>query len=254
MKTAVVYVNSHHQDLKYVKEAERSALGFRAHLPDAEYLLYTDAEGFQSDVFDHVILSDFPVPEALKDRVHLNGQMVAKLRALASLDGYDRVMYLGSDTYALSPEAGSVFDVLDQFDIAAAHAIYRINAAHGNSPLPEIPVCFPEFNCDLVVYRNDPKVRAFLKEWEEKYLSDFLGHPHDQGTFRWLVYHSDLRVATLPPEYNYRGNVYRSDTVILQNRDKLHEYLNGQEAPPKPVRIANKILRKLKLPYQVTKR
>lgn len=225
---------------------------FQRYLPKADYLLYTDAQGFRSEVFTRVIETPFPIPPALRQRVHLNGQMVAKLRALAALEGYDRVLYLGSDTFALAPEAGSLFDVLDHFDIAAAHAIYRINAAHGNSPLPEIPVCFPEFNCDLVLFRSTPAVHAFIQDWEQKYLADFLGHPHDQGTFRWLAYHSDLRIATLPPEYNYRGDEFRSDTVILQNRDKLPQYLRLGRTPPRPVRLANRILRRLRLPYAVS--
>jgi hypothetical protein len=47
-----------------------------------------------------------------------------------------------------------------------------------------------------------------------------------------------MRIATLPPEYNYRGWEVRADTVILQRRELLPKYLAG-------VRPRQRLLRRL---------
>lgn len=229
MRKGIIYINSLHDNLKYVKEAQKSALSFKKFIPDAEYLLYTDATDFNNDVFDKVHTAKFIVPPKLENSVHLNGQMVAKLQVLCN-SPYDRTLYLGSDTYAFRPEAASMFNLLDRFDIVAAHAPYRINTAWGNNSIPEIPVCYPEFNCDLVLFRKSDQVVEFLKKWRDMYMDHTFSHPHDQGAFRYLAYFSGLRIATLPEEYNYRGNTVRTDTIVLQNRDLLPSYLAGQHS------------------------
>lgn len=239
MDKGIVYINSSHEERKYVVEAEKSAASFKQYIPDAHYRLYTDAVDFHSEVFDELVPSRFHVPEKLANTVHLNGQMVTKLEALVNTP-YERTLYLGSDTYALRPQAGCLFDLLDRFDLVAAHAPYRINDAWGNSRIPEIPECYPEFNCDLVLFRKTPEVMAFIARWQAMYLDHAFGHPHDQGAFRYLAYTSGLRIATLPEEYNYRGNVKRDDTVILQNRDLLPEYL-GHKRPSAAVMKAKRL-------------
>ncbi|MAD16659.1 MAG: hypothetical protein CL579_11370 [Alteromonadaceae bacterium] len=227
---AVLYINTHHKDGFYVKEANASAKSFKKYLPNAKYYLYTDYEKPIADCeFDEVIPYKFFVPEHLKDRVHLNGQMIVKHAAMQQMSE-DHVLLLGADTYALKEHVTGLPDILEHFDIAAAHAPVRINTELGNTPIPEIPVAFPELNCDLILYRNSTEVRDLLSRWAELYLKDKFSHPHDQGLFRYLVYHSKLRLSVLPPEWNYREHKYREDTVILQNRFMLAEYLNPKKS------------------------
>ncbi|WP_417737612.1 hypothetical protein [Rosistilla oblonga] len=230
MDLAILYVNSKDADGKYVKEAASSASSFRAHLPDAKYYLYSNMEvpSELAGQFDHVVQCDFHVPEFLQGRVHLNGQMIVKHAAMLELQE-GSVMYLGADTYALRDVVSELPEVLDRFDIAAAHAPVRINTELGNSDIPEVPKAFPELNCDLILYRNNAEVREFLRTWQRSYLEDQFAHPHDQGTFRYHLYTSGLRVCTLPPEYNYRGRAFREDTVILQNRYALDQYIAADE-------------------------
>lgn len=226
---AVLYINSHHRDGFYVKEANASAKSFKKYLPNAKYYLYTDyAHPIPDCEFDEVIPYKFFVPEHLKDRVHLNGQMIVKHAVMQQMKE-NHVLLLGADTYALKTDVTQLPDILDHFDIAAAHAPVRINTELGNTPIPEIPVAFPELNCDLILYRNSSAVRALLSQWAELYLEDKFSHPHDQGIFRYLVYNSTLRLCVLPPEWNYRENSVRKDTVILQNRFMLSEYLNPKK-------------------------
>jgi len=227
VSTGILYVNTAHEDGKYIAEAESSCLSFKEFLPEAEYLLCTDTSDIAPNVFDKILVEDFTIPGILENTDHKNGQMVGKLSVLPKMK-HDLMGYFGSDIYALSPLAKGIFDVLDKFDMGIAHAPHRINTSMGNSSLPMIPTSFPEFNCDLIVWRNTIKMKTFFEKWRDMYLNHELGHPHDQGTFRYLAYMSDVRIATFPPEYNYRGKEWRRDTIILQNRDVLPLYLNGE--------------------------
>lgn len=242
MSLAIIYINSHHRDGMYVKEADASAASFKKFLPQAKFYLYTDYIDKKDDLknFNEVRKCEFYVPDFLVNRVHLNGQMIVKHRAMLEVQE-KHAMYLGSDTFALRPEVAYIETILEKFDIAVTHAPIRINTELGNSPLPDIPPSFPEMNCDLILYKNNAKVRQLLEEWRKAYLSDMFAHPHDQGTFRHLIYNSDLRLAILPPEYNYRGLDYMPNTVILQNRHTLSSYLS-----PRKDSLMRKLIRKIR--------
>lgn len=226
MTLEVLYANSSHQDGQYLRECVQSARSFKTFLPDAWFVLYTDAADFRDDIFDHVVTVPFVVPEALRQRRHFNGQMLVKISAMLERQR-DQVLVLGSDTYALKEDVRELPRLLERFDIAVAHAPHRINTAFGNTPIPEVPKAFPEFNCDVILFRNTERVRETIREWLQRYRNDEFEHPHDQGTFRYVMFNSDLRIATLPPEYNYRGRDVRKDTVILQRRELLAKYLAG---------------------------
>lgn len=240
MGLEVLYANSSHNDGQYIREAVQSAHSFRRFLPNARYVLYTDVEDFADDAFDEVVTVPFVVPEALKQRHHFNGQMLVKITAMLECEA-EQVLVLGSDTYALSPAVSDLPAVLERFDIAAAHAALRLNELM--AMVPQVPRAFPEFNCDLILFRNTEKVRAAIREWRDRYVSDEFGHPHDQGAFRYAMFFSDVRIATLPPEYNYRGWEVRKDTAILQRRELLPRYVDGEGLPRRVVkRVARKAL------------
>ena len=243
----IIYVNSSHENQRYVREAEESAKSFRRYFPSATFELHTDATDFQSEVFDRIVPARFELPDSLVGTDHKNGQMVAKLGVLAR-SAYPITLYLGADTYALDEKVATLPSLMQRFDFALAHAPHRINRTLGDG-LTDIPECYPEFNCDLVLYRQSEGIRQLLEEWERRYLTQQPVHAHDQGAFRWLAYHSDLRIATLSDEYNYRGQAFRKDVVVLQNRDTLPQYLSsGAPRPaaptrnPLPVRLGNRIL------------
>jgi hypothetical protein len=154
----------------------------------------------------------------------MRGQLLAKIRAMLQFE-YDHTLYLGSDTLAVRPEVASVFRLLETFDVAAAHAPVRINTSFGNSPIPEVPPSYPEFNGDVVLFRKTPGVEKAFREWHDLYLADRFGHPHDQGTLRYVLFYSSLRIATLPPEYNWRQRYVARDTVLIQNRATIDKLL-----------------------------
>lgn len=247
----VIYANSDHEGLRYIKEAEQSAASFKRFIPEAEYVLYTQANDYSSDVFDDIRKTCFGFPEGLSATRHKNGQMVAKLRALAE-SGYDVTLYLDSDTYALNENVRALIGLMDEFDIAVAHAPHRINERLGQAP-KDVPTSFPEFNCGLVLFRNTPQVTRFMQDWSDSYVNHRVIHAHDQGAFRKLIYKTDLRIATLPPEYNYRGFDYNEAAVIVHNRESLPLYLQETAGTRfiHHVKLANLLLKALRSKFRL---
>jgi hypothetical protein len=127
---------------------------------------------------------------------------------------YERTLFLDSDTYVCGDLAG-LFALLDEFDIALAHAPIRaIYAIEG------VPDSFPEFNAGVILYRGSDRVKAAFRDWADRFArfqeqrdrgeirwlrpEGKRIHTHDQGSLRAALYRSGLRIATLPPEYNCR--------------------------------------------------
>lgn len=216
-----IWVNSSHEDHLYVREAERSARTVRHFEPGVELVSISDqAHPSLHPVFDHQAVAEFHVPHCLSDKLHYNGQMVAKTASLP-LVTWEKNLYLGSDIAVIRPCVGDIFSLLDHFDIVVSHAPVRVNTGPGGTVTDErlqaLPSCFPEMNCDLIAYRRSTAVQDFLARWHDTYAHARINHYHDQGAFRYLLLRSDLRVYILPPEYNYRGYDY-SDTALIQQR------------------------------------
>jgi hypothetical protein len=221
----VIWVNSSHENCRYIREAERSAKTIRRFSDKTDFVLVSDRLHEDLDpVFDFQATEDFHVPPCLRDKVHLNGQMVAKLSVLKHMT-WEKNLYLGSDIAALRPGVADIFRLLDHFDIVAAHAPLRIySRGERDERLLGLPECFPEMNCDLIAYRRSPAVGTLLADWEKTYSTNTIDHPHDQGAFRYLLHGSGLRLYILPPEYNYRQDNFSPQTVILQRREAIPAY------------------------------
>jgi hypothetical protein len=221
----IIYANSDHDGGVYLEEAVASAKSFRQYIQNAEFVLYTNRADFRHDVFDLVKVCEFTVPPALAKRNHKNGQMLVKQTAMIESRAA-RNLVLGSDTMAVHENVQGIFDLLERFDIAAAHAPTRVLR-----PIPRVPRAFPEFNCDVILFRGSWRVRRVLRRWRRLYSSDAIEHPHDQGAFRYALYRSSLRVATLPFEYNDRLGKFgvqaspteraKNPSVIIQNREEI---------------------------------
>ncbi len=124
-----------------------------------------------------------------------------------------KVLFLDTDTHVVGSLA-PVFQLLDRFDFCAAHAPIRFTVDSG------IPSSFPEFNSGVFAYRGTcPKVDRFFQAWRSKFRH--LGLSPDQPSMRASLYDSDLRIATLPPEYNVRtitGGYLWGNPVIVHGR------------------------------------
>jgi hypothetical protein len=113
---------------------------------------------------------------------------------------FERTVLLDCDTYVVR-DLGPIFELLDRFDVACAHAPTR-SSLH----LDDIPDSFPEFNTGLIAFRRSETVSSFLADWLADYdrLADLRPASNDQPSFRCALYRSGLRIATLPPEWNQR--------------------------------------------------
>jgi hypothetical protein len=69
-----------------------------------------------------------------------------------------------------------------------------------------LPEAFPQFNTGVVVVRKTFETQKILEAWSGSYKN--AGFRKDQVTLRELLWKSDLRIATLPPEYNTRYPKY----------------------------------------------
>ncbi len=177
---------------KYLSFARRAARNLRAVSPTAQIDLFTDQE-VSDDTFD---------------RVHpINGTRRPKMEALRR-SRFARTVYLDCDVIVVAPMP-EVFDLLGHFDIAGAHEQY------GNAPITmqmvrsEIPACFRQINSGVLGIRKSVRTEAFLQEWQDTF--EALKLEFDQPLLRELLFHSDLRLAVLPVEYNHMHSQYLSN-------------------------------------------
>jgi lipopolysaccharide biosynthesis glycosyltransferase len=142
----------------------------------------------------------------------------------------DRAIFIDGDTLILEP-VEELFQLLDDFDVAlcVAPQLHHPKAIESNlhSFLPPVSMALAEFNAGLIVARNTEKFRAFMKSWIQLFrLCLAQQYGMDQVALRVALAKSDLRIATLPNNYNFRANINQSvaGTVkILHCHGELQE-------------------------------
>ncbi|MFD0978144.1 putative nucleotide-diphospho-sugar transferase [Tropicimonas aquimaris] len=170
----------------YVALAVRSARSLREAIPDARIHLFADID-CTDEVFDAV---------HRLSRSHFR----PKFEALRS-SPFERSVYLDADTY-VSADISDIFDLLQQFDIAGAHVFRRNSRACRRYYRDPLPNSFPQINTGVLGLRRNKRTHAFLEAVEGE--MDASDAQFDQAVFRELLFHSDLRLAVLPPEYNFK--------------------------------------------------
>ena len=114
---------------------------------------------------------------------------------------FERTLYLDSDTEVVAP-IFDLFEVLDAFDLALCHAHVRNHPRTLMTWKQEFPRSFPQFNGGVILYKCNPKTTDFFEQWATAF--EQAGFAQDQVTLRETLWNSDLRMYTLPPEYNVR--------------------------------------------------
>lgn len=208
----------------YVREVQESAESVKRHHPDLPIALVTDTPGEMSAV-DRVI------------EVESMEGHVGEASLYFDRTPFDHTLALGTDT-VVDGDLGGVFDLLDRFHVAAAHAPIR-RAPIDPYPVSEVPEAFPEYNRDVFAYRSEPAVKGFLERWNELFESHQadIGTDHDQPALRQALWEADIDLATLTPEYNCTFNTptYVEGRVRVfhgrnEARDRIVRRLNGSEA------------------------
>lgn len=168
---------------KYVREAAESASSVRQCGGVYPICLITDNQPVVGE-WDDVVFLEEPA-RSFRDKLKM------------SQAPYEQVLFLDTDTRVLAP-LDDVFQVLEEFDIAVHQTPFGTWY-----DLPGVPKSFPEFNTGVIAFRKSGGTGAFFEAWNEWF--DKLGRfpvSEDQVSFRKAIYHSDVRYAWLPAEYN----------------------------------------------------
>jgi hypothetical protein len=168
----------------YIELAARAAASVKRHCPGLPVDLYTD-RARELPVFDRVHLLPDP-------------WFRSKIDALIG-SRFGRTLYMDADMLALA-DFRDVFEVLERFDIALAHDWLRNSPLHHTFWQKPLPAAFPMFNGGLIAVRRTPATTAFLEAWRAAVRATDTGR--DQISLRELLWDSELRIATLPEEYN----------------------------------------------------
>jgi len=144
--------------------------------------------------------------------------MLGRLDAMIE-SPFDRTMYMDVDSWLVEPMP-EVFELLDRFDVALTHCDYR-------QVYPvDAPASFPEYNGGLIVWRKNERTAAFFADWRRRFLRDHATR-YDEKLVSWFpsqpslreaLYHSEVRIATLPSEYHWTGLGYVMGKVKLVHK------------------------------------
>jgi hypothetical protein len=187
---------------RYVSEAEHSARSAAAAAPMLARALLADREP-ATGVFDVV-------------RRIEPGHIRAKVDFLAE-SPFARTLYLDSDTRVVG-ELADVFELLARCDVALAHdfARKRQRFAREIPAYAAIPYAFPEMNGGVLLYSRASAAIQFLERWRELFHQwKHVTQGWDQATLRIALWQCDLRLCTLPPEYNVRSAAVRARMAKL---------------------------------------
>ena len=199
---------------RYAREAQQSALSLRRTNPSVRIALFTDAAPDHEAPFDVIHRIERP-QRSFADKI-------AVLRDAP----YERFVFLDGDTYVIGNIA-PLFPLLERFDLAAAHDLLRVS-----TPLPDLPSSFPEFNTGVIGIRRSASFSKLMDSWLDLYLRQRAAFGHlpteDQPSFRYLLWESDLRFATLTPEWNCMfdaGQGVTGRVLILHGRSPHLDYV-----------------------------
>ncbi len=178
---------------KFVDEALISVRSVKNQMPEISVCLFTDLNELVSSP-----------PEGVDSVVRLTEVTKSCLDKMYPLvdTPYERTLFLDTDTY-LCDRVDELFDVLDKYDIAAAHPPFRVQYQ-----ISDIPECFPEPNTGVILFRKSMAALDVLRRWPEEYKAQMASEckpHHDQHSFRAALYYSKARFLVLPHEYNFRS-------------------------------------------------
>lgn len=184
---------------KYIHAAIHSAKSVLRFCPDLSTHLFSDWQNYDCFSFDQT-----PYPFTSVGTID-NPHPRSKVDYLP-LTPFDRTLYLDTDTI-LNADVREIFRLLERFDIALNHAHRRNDPVRLIPWRTDLPRAFPQHNGGVILYRKTPEILQFLSEWRDQFKE--AGFLQDQVTLRELLWLSDLRMVTLPPEYNVRYLKYK---------------------------------------------
>ena len=214
---------------RHLREAAASLASLRQHEPNLPVTMFVDPAGRPT-------LSNWGVTARTGDAQLEILDLPDSTRSWADKPD-EEVLFLDSDTRICGP-IGEIFELLEAFDLAAAHAPVRLDRRQPPSLADRVPAAFPELNTGVLAFRRTAAVMRLLERWRRLHLDVLRSIERatvgDQSTFRVALYQSDLRFAVLPPEYNCRftfPTYVHGPVRILHGRapdlERIERELNG---------------------------
>lgn len=221
----------------YAREAMLAIGSLRQVMPDSNVCVFTNIP----DVFP----SNLGVETRQIDAPQFS--YIDKIRFLGQ-SPFEATIFIDTDCWVCG-DLSDLFEILEKFDIAIAHAPKRHARScmedGGLRYIPEgVPASFPQPNTGVIAFRNTPKVSALFADWLAEYERQMANYPrpgHDQPALQKVLYESDVRVATLAPEYNMRSpypHMISDEVKIIHGR---------AEDYPALVHVLNKTSQQLRL-------
>ncbi len=173
---------------RHLEEMLVSARSVRRHMPEIPIVVYTDQADLPPGVFDEIRRLDDP-----------RHSFIDKIAPLCETP-FERTIFLDTDTFVCSP-VFDLFEILDRFDLALAHAPYRHDRPFVT------PNCFAELNTGVLAYRRTPELTALFQDWlrlYQKEVAETGRMDSDQPAFREALYRAGVSPYILPAEYNLR--------------------------------------------------
>lgn len=196
---------------KYRKELRTALPSLKAHTQFPIAVMADTNEGIEDLDIDILLIWDSPI--------YSYG---AKIYCLLE-SPFKKTVFLDTDTFICSSIDG-LFQLLDKFDVAVAHSNvpFSIDFIKKGNPNYSINYHdFIEFNTGVIGV-NNLTAHSFLLIWKQLY--EELHIKADQCAFRDAIINTEVRVATLPFEYNFLGlNSYshaNSEIRVLHGRFK----------------------------------
>ena len=193
MSSGILYIAS---GKKFIQAAIRSAKSVRR-LSDIPIQLFANLDAFQFEPAEAKLftsMENIPDPH-IRSKVDYLGK-----------SQFDRTLYLDTDTYVING-IDEIFAVLDRFDLGAVHAVERYRKNANQTWKINVPPSFPQYNSGVIVFNKNDNVLGFLDDWRKSF-HEAPFPTMDQITFREELWHSNIQLATLPPEYNIRAYKY----------------------------------------------
>ena len=147
------------------------------------------------------LASDVAAPPLFDRYIAIEGDPFRSKIAALRLSPYDLTLLLDVDTHVARAPT-EIFELLSRFDFAVAHAPNRETLAFA-----DIPSAYPEFNTGVIGCRRGKVTERLLDSWLQEYDRVLHRNPpsKDQPSLRRVLYYaSEVRVATLPSEFNQR--------------------------------------------------
>lgn len=216
MRQGVLYLAT--GDPRFLDEVLVSARSVKHAMPNTPVMLVTDLDA-PYEPFDEI--QRVSSPKSALEFFRLRIQVLCD-------SPYERTLHLDGDTY-VARDVGELFMLLERFDLAIAHDTHRVAV-----PIADIPDSYPELNAGVVAYRTEA-LRSIRVRWLEMYdrLAESETGSYDQPSLRRALWESDLRVATLPPEFNCRflhAGSYNLPPAILHEHASERQFERAAEA------------------------